>query len=391
MITLLTPTKNRSDFLLRLLRYYRDLGFQGTICIGDSSNAFHVERTKEAIKALNGDVNVVYREFPDLNGVECVQRLLDLISTPYAAYASDDDFLVPSAMDQCVRFLESHPDYSAAHGMGTLISVESNTVYGRVKGAGHWGQPVIEDGSASQRLTNLLMNYTVAIFSVHRVETWRAMYKDASLIADWKRFGGELLQCCIAVIEGKIKQLDCLHVVRQVYDQHYPLPNEYPGSTSEDNAAVNFSTSTTEDNFDWVASKDWLPSYEIFFNRVSTELARQDRIGVAEAREMVKQAFWSYLARGLSRKWEDRYGRANAVSRDGLRRAVWTVPGAQRAWDTLHSLLPGERNKMSLPALLRRSSPYHADFMSIYRAIMSPARGTRNKLSDVEPTREPGP
>lgn len=31
--------ENRSDFLIRLLRYYGDLGFEGCICIVDSSNA----------------------------------------------------------------------------------------------------------------------------------------------------------------------------------------------------------------------------------------------------------------------------------------------------------------------------------------------------------------
>ena len=52
MISLLIPTMNRSDFLIRLLRYYRALGFQGCICIGDSSDAVHVERTKKAIQEL---------------------------------------------------------------------------------------------------------------------------------------------------------------------------------------------------------------------------------------------------------------------------------------------------------------------------------------------------
>ena len=118
MMTLIVPTMNRSDFLVRQLGYYRDVGFQGCICIGDSSDTVHVERTKRALKAFQGKLNIVYREYPHLNDAECLKQLLDLVVTPYAAFVADDDFLVPAALEQCARFLDNHPDYSAAFTEG---------------------------------------------------------------------------------------------------------------------------------------------------------------------------------------------------------------------------------------------------------------------------------
>ena len=363
---------NRPDFLLRQLRYYRDLRFQGTICIGDSSNPFHVERTKKSIEGFQGDIDIVYREFLHHNVVECVQQLLDLITTPYAIWISDDDFLVPSSLDQCVRFLNSHPDYSAAHGAAMLINAKSNAAHGRVKSAGHFRQPEIEGDSASQRLTSLLRNYAVTHYSVHRTETWRSMYKNASLMADWKAFGGELLQCCISAIEGRIKELDCLTLVRQVYDARDASPETNDDLAGEAQAPVNMSASVTPDSFDWVTGEDWLPSYEIFRDCLSEELARQDRISLGKAREVVKQAFWPYLGQSLSLNWTAHHGQATSGSRRHLRSAVRAVPGTRLAWRTLRSFLPGANNEWSLQALLRPSSPYHADFMPIYRAVTSP-------------------
>ena len=45
------------------------------------------------------------------------------------------------------------------------------------------------------------------------------------------------------------------------------------------------------------------------------------------------------------------------------------APGLVKAWQLGRSFLPGEDNRMLLPSLLRPSSPYHTDFMPVYRAI----------------------
>ena len=349
MVTLLVPTMNRSGFLIRLLRYYRDLGFQGCICIGDSSNTEHVERTKTVIAELQGKVNIVYRECPRLNIAETLKHLLDFVSTPYAALVADDDFLVPAALEQCALFLDRHPDYSAAHGVGAVLNLQSSGAYGEVTWAGHYRQPVIEGENASQRLLDHLSNYSVSLFSVHRVESWRLMYRDVSLLAD-KAFALELLPCCLSAIQGKVKELVCFYLVRQVHEQRYLLP----------------------DVFDWLTSPDWLPSYQVFRDCLIEELVRQDGISMDEAQEVVKQALWSYLAKCLNRQWRSRYGQASAGGRTRFRQVARAIPGARRVWHTLRSLRPKKHDEFSLPALLRPSSPYHADFMPIYRAITTP-------------------
>jgi hypothetical protein len=86
------------------------------------------------------------------------------------------------------------------------------------------------------------------------------------------------------------------------------------------------------------------------------------------------------LAKVLTTKWQARYAQDKSGLRTGLRKLARRIPGVPSTWETVRSFLPGEHNKISLQALLRPSSPYHADFMPIYRAITIPP----SDLADVQ-------
>jgi glycosyltransferase domain-containing protein len=345
MISLLIPTKNRSGFLIRLLRYYYSLGFQGRICIGDSSGAEHVERTKKALKLLEDKLDIVYREYPRTNNAVCVRQLLDFASTPYAVLLPDDDFLIPTALEQCASFLESHPDYSAAHGVGIALALQESVPHGQVVWADYYRQRVIEGESASQRLLDHLNDYSVTLFSVHRVEFWREMYKDVSLLTD-DAFALEMLPCCLSVILGKLKGLESLSLVRQSHSQRYPLPGI----------------------IDWIARPDWLSSYRVFRNCLANKLSQKDDINIDEAHEVVERAFWSYLINDLRKQISNPVPNHYVLPR--WQDVAGMVPSARRVWRVLRSLNLGKRDEISfLSDLLRPSSPYHADFMPVCRAI----------------------
>ena len=334
---------NRSDFLIRLLRYYWALGFQGCICIGDSSRAEHLERTKKAIGTFQDRLNIVYQEYPHLNDSECIQQLITLAPTPYVAFTADDDFLVPAALEKCALFLDSHPDYSAVHGLGVTVRLQSSGAYGQVALVAHYRQPVTEGESASQRLLDHLSNYAVTFFSIHRVESWRQMYKDVTLLTD-KRFT-ELLPCCLSIIQGKVKELDCFYLVRQGHSQRYLMP-----SKSE-----------------WMTSSNFLPSYQIFCDCLAKELMQQDEINMDEAQVVVEQAFSSYLTKSFVDPWHSRFGIPRLLQIGRM------VPGARYVWRASRWLLRSSnlvgRDEIPLALLLSSSSPYHDDFIPVYRAV----------------------
>ena len=345
-VTLLVPTKNHSDLLIRLLKYYSSTNFQGYICIGDSSDDGHLHATREVIQKLQGGLNIVHREYPGLNISACMTELTSLVTTDYVAALMDDDFLVPRSLGQCALFLEGHPGYSAAHGMAILFGLNSHGAYGDFVWADRYLQRPIEGETGAERLLDHLSNYSVTLFSVHRVESWLGMWRNASQ-APARAISEELLPGCLSVIPGKIKDLGCLYLLRQIHNRR----------------------ALHHDIFDELTSSAWPSSYEIFRDCLAGALAQQDAISLDEARAVVKKAFWSYLARGLSSKWQERYAGIDGILGFRLRRFAGNIPGFRRTWHQIRSFFPGDGNKISLSALVRPSSPYHADFMPVYQAV----------------------
>lgn len=346
LLSLLIPTMNRPKFLGRLLRYYSDLGFRHNIYIGDSSSSPHIEQVRNVIKIHERKLNIFYYEYPGVNNAVAVSNLLASVSSPYAVLLPDDDLVIPNSVEQCVRFLENHKEYSAAHGLAVIFSLESSGAFGPFVQIGKYWQRPVEGETGVGRLLDHLSNYSVTLFSVHRTETMRSMYKNIGTIGD-KAFAMELLPCCLSVIQGKVKELDCFYLARQDHARRYLLADVY----------------------DWVTSPDWLSSYLIFRDQLAEALAQRDAISINEAKEVVKRAFWSYLARGLTHKWRVRYEKEGARARPYWREIARRVPGLPNMWHKFRSATSGRGSEMSLPALLHPSSPYHADFMPIYRAV----------------------
>jgi glycosyltransferase domain-containing protein len=335
-VTLLIPTMNRPEFVERLLRYYASVGFTGRISIGDSSGPDGVRAAREAVKLVGGALDVDYVEYPGLGLGDCWKQMIDRLVTPYAAYLADDDFLVPAAVDRCVRFLAEHRDYAAAHGAGLGVTLDTNGLSGNVVVCDYYEQTVSEADLASERLRQHLERYTVTLFAVHRAGTWRAMFKDVHLIKDMS-FGAELLPCCLSVVFGKVKELDGLYVVRQSHGRRYEQPTM----------------------FDWIATPAWFEGYEVTREALARALAEQQAISLEAARKLVQEGFRYYVGRGmgLRSQW------ANGGALVGVARTLW---------HTWRRLQPNPRSAFTLDELMRPSSPYHADFMPVYRSLTTP-------------------
>ena len=99
MMTRCVPTKNRSEFLGRLLRYYASMRFPHGIVIGDSSDPEQARDNQEHVARLKGILPIEYRHYPGCSSCECLERLTEFVTTPYCAYVADDDFLCTQLRD----------------------------------------------------------------------------------------------------------------------------------------------------------------------------------------------------------------------------------------------------------------------------------------------------
>lgn len=224
-LSILIPTLNRPDFVLRTLRYYAAIGFDGKLLVGDSSGPEHRSRIKAFLRDSGSALDVTYLECPELNDRATVLRLTGMIATPYATLHGDDDVIFPAGAAECITLLESDPGLVSVHGRAWLFSVEASGAHGRMAWGSAYPLPTCAADTPLARLEALLSEYTVTLFTVHRAAVWQAMWRDVDGIAD-RTFGAEVLPCCRSAVLGKSAALDVPYLLRQVHPARYHLPGQ---------------------------------------------------------------------------------------------------------------------------------------------------------------------
>jgi hypothetical protein len=127
---------------------------------------------------------------------------------------------------------------------------------------------------------------------------------------------------------------------------------------------------SSRDFFDWVTGESWSRSAGAFLDILSSRVAARAGLEKAAARAAVKQAFWRYLRLRSDASYRHAFEEAQS---SGLRCRARGVRWLRSLVRETRSRAPGEAGRLSLEALLRPSSPHHADFLPIYQTITAPA------------------
>lgn len=354
-ITICIPTKDRSDFLSRLLHYFVDTKYQHWIFIGDSSNDFHLQKTKKTIQSLKNKLKIRYFECPGLSPTVAYAHITQFITTPYCTFLPDDDFLCPKGIDKCIDFLEHNSNYSAAHGFGIgMIGVKGAGPYDKIKYVHYYQQATLSANSGSFRLRDYFSSgpYTIQ-HSVFRTQNGQDVFggEGFSSPARWTQSDfifDELIPSAVSSIRNRVKELDCLYLVRFGHDE----------------------TNVRLDTYDWFCNPNWFPGLKNMRDKVINELMRQDSISKKEAEEVFKQALWPFFCRILSPPHQPYRLRALTSIVEKIDRQI---PGfrkvCRKSISHFQSHFQTKKENNLLPSLLKSTSPYHSDFMPIYRAI----------------------
>jgi glycosyltransferase domain-containing protein len=354
LLTVVIPTRNRPQFLARLLGYYSAEQFNHKLIIADSSDRDDQFRNGSIIKAVSKRLNIDYRVFDPLTEFTTkLHKAVGMVDTTYMAVGADDDFFVPSATNRALSFLDANPDYTIAHGESGVFVTESGLAHGEITELHRYGQRTIDSDTGVERLINHLNCYTTTFYSLHRTKQFRDCYRSMlNIKADL--YFSELLHSCLSIVQGKAKKLHGLYLMRQGF-----APKEYQ----------------VLDVFDWIASPGWGELYEKFRDCLAEELNHQEKIEIDRGRKIIKDVFSNYLATVL------KPSRPTSAGSGNLRSMVRAVPGARQAWRTVQALNSKRRTEINLPALLDPSSAYHADFMPIYRAVVQPDKAFDHQAS----------
>lgn len=282
MIAIVIPTLNRSKFLKRALEFYSRHDFEGLIYIGDSSGPEEQDRVKDLVSRYDRALNLQYHYFDGPHDGAVITQLNPYIhnSVKYVTFSGDDDFHVPNGLQACAEFLDTHPEYVAAHGHRINFAREGNKVkMMNVRHGYDWGK----DSPQLDRLREYLRAGISLSNYLHRKSAWIERYKVCDQIPT-RYLGGELCSECTSALLGPVKFLD--DVVSFLFYQDNP------------ERVFSFDTTTL---FNLMNSSEWARSYSKILVRL-TELMEVKNL------EVMEQELYFHILNILTAQFQARYG-----------------------------------------------------------------------------------
>lgn len=345
-LTLIIATRNRPHFLKKVLGYYRKTKLPHLLFLSDASDPEIFDEMSDWLRTSGKGLNVIHQAFPQDLGVHATwAKVLEEVRTPYVIGSGDDDFLVPSAMERCIRFLDVHPDYSMASGFALWPTVQPKGENGfEIESVQAGIYRSIEEEKGAQRLLNCFNPWAPNTLTFQRTAQMKETLQEAvRRNLDCDRFSDFFCEIAINganVIKGKEKKFDnFLSMVMLKHNQRFHRTR-----------AVSIFERMTSDSFPSVARNtvDWW----------SEELLQQGELAPEQARSVAEAAFMSLIhrkslsgLRGILGGLES--GLAPKIPALGL--------VARRVWRRLRP----SRYKVSLSVLLKKHSIHHKDFMEV--------------------------
>ncbi len=211
MYTLIIPTFNRHDLLLRAIDYYQN--FDCTFIIADSSN------NKFTHKLPN---NIRYKHLPKMSGAKKICEATKDVTTPYVGLVADDDYFLESSLKAGASFLDDNPDYVSTQGRYYKFELTENQVTFSSRYALHRSYQSVESEDRATRIANTFNPYMHQSYALIRtdvfVKSWNFLDSISVEGEDNARpYHRELSQSFVPMCYGKHKALPVLWIVRDYY------------------------------------------------------------------------------------------------------------------------------------------------------------------------------
>lgn len=329
--TIVLPTRNRPKFLRRALRYLASVGCRLPVVVTDSSDAGYLSEVETACQEQARNLNLSIIHFPPaLDFPEKIAASLEWVKTNYCVLLADDDFIVPSAIEKCVDFLEAHPDYVLAHGAAVSFRLApGGDITGPIVELSSYPQMSQESSSGFERLFNHSCAYRTTFYSVHRLATMKEIW-GASLDTDLEF--RELIPTFLALSKGKSKRLDIFYMARQSHTAS--------------------ATTQLADKLTWLTTPRFgagvLRLRKLLADSLAVELGGSESQRLAAVNSLFLMYLTDYLA-----------------NQGGHKLLIEGYTGNERTYEP-----QPQDQRLEMTSLLRGPSPFFEDFFPIVTALM---------------------
>tara|TARA_B100001175_G_scaffold317194_1_gene333239 strand:- start:2464 stop:3516 length:1053 start_codon:yes stop_codon:yes gene_type:complete len=219
-LAIIVLTYDRQKFALRAMDFWNNKGVK--LYVVDGS-----EYSIESVFLKKYNKSIIYKH--DNRGYnERLKSILGEIDEPYLSVISEDEFLITSSLESCIKFLNENKDYSSCTGIPVLIDYSKR--FNKIL-----GYPIYRsfqncnfiDNLPSKRIFDHLNNYLPTVYyGVNRTKIYKNAHKtfmefDSRFFCQFE-LQLELMTC----FEGKTKVLNSLHWIRT--NENIPIRGTEP-------------------------------------------------------------------------------------------------------------------------------------------------------------------
>ena len=216
-LTIVVPSRNRHDYLLRQLRYWSSSSAH--LVIVDGSKSPLSDQIRSAVET---HPSITYRHEAS-SFAERLSVAGTLIKTPYAVMLGDDEFHLPSGLRAAVGVLEENRDLVGC--MGQVLSFSPVDSYRRVVLARAYRSLsgyTVQCTSPPDRLFEGMADYAMATcYAVLRSPVWKCSWGS---IGDWgSGHAAEIQQAMAVFLLGDLSTTNCVQWLRSIENPNAPF------------------------------------------------------------------------------------------------------------------------------------------------------------------------
>lgn len=264
-ITLVIATKNRHQYLERIIDYYS----------GSGINIIVADATKEKYQG-NIPANITYKHYPGIHYCTKLDDVFKKINTPYSLLCADDDFIIPNAISESIHFLEMNPDYASAQGYYIMVHHSKDKLFYSPGYRSSVGVDINEE-TAQERIKKFNRMDIQFFYCVHRTQTLKEVFSYASgQIVSLNLL--EMLIGNLTLVNGKHKGLPVFYAVREV------ISNSTGRSAGLDVISV---------------SPEYKTQFDAFVSEVVRKISEKDQITLDEAKAFFLQSVQAHIKQNL--------------------------------------------------------------------------------------------
>lgn len=219
------PTKNRVDFILRVLKYYSISKFKGKILIGDSSSETIFKRNSDSVSMFTSLLNIELYHDETLTADKMVSFLCKKVTTTYSLMHPDDDMIITSSLHHCINFLNENQNYSAVNGLAFNMGIDYNKykAFGRVTLIKKYPLAQSLLSTPFKRIFEYFDNINNINMSVIRSKINLDAFSAIEALTDFDSsyVYGELVHASVVLSRGKVGLINHCYLVRQKHTSQF--------------------------------------------------------------------------------------------------------------------------------------------------------------------------